>query len=174
MRWGLTGLLLEEVASCFDLLEEFAIVLEEALDIVMRQINKHASDLRSELGSLELCDEIKDGVSNLLFHVGVSGNNGRDKLESVSVEHLFRSLRLTHTTLRSNSTFRSGHSSTHDHTAVSFHRVSSHLVVVHVVAVLRSSSTVVAGMVAALSAHLLSWLHWSTIESTSLVLRKIL
>lgn len=179
LGWCLTGLLLEKVSGSFDLLVEFSIVLEVALDVFVRQVNEHTSDLRSELASLELSDEVKDGVSNLLLHVRVGGNNGGHELEGVSVEQLFGSLGLlaTHASLRSDLAFRSGHSSTHDHTtvAVSIHRVASVLVVVRHVAVLGSSSTVVTGVVVvAWATHLLSLLHLSTIESTSLVLGEVL
>jgi hypothetical protein len=158
---------LEEVSGIVNFLNEFSVVLEEKLDFLVGQVDEHTSDFRREGVALQLGDEVKDGVSDLLLHVRVSGDDGRDELESVVVERLFGALRLLSghagSTLRHDAaTFGSGHSTTHGHVhatvAVSLHGVTSggSLVVSHVVATVvgasSASSALVVVVVTALSA----------------------
>lgn len=188
LGWGLTCLLLEKVSGSFDFLVELGVVLEEALDVLMGQVNEHTSDLGGELGSLELGDEIEDSVSNLLLHVRVGSYDGRDELDGVSVEQLFGSLGLSTTHRRglSDLAFGSGHiASSHSHVhivAASLHRVAS-VVVAHVVAVSLGSSsgteiTVSSVVVTWVTTHLTgSSLHvaiLSIVKACSLVLGEVL
>jgi hypothetical protein len=188
---------LEEVSGIVNFLNEFSVVLEEELDFLVGQVDEHTSDFRREGVALQLGDEVKDGVSDLLLHVRVSGDDGRYELESVVVERLFGALRLLSghagSTLRHDAaTFGSGHSTTHGHVhatvAVSVHGVtsggSSLVVVSHVVATVvgaSGASSAVVEVVTALSAshvvvvtHVLGHTGALSEWSSLLVLGKVL
>jgi len=187
----LTSLDLEEVSGIVDLLHEFTVVLEESFDFLVRQVDEHTCDFGGKGVALQLGDEIKDGVSNLLLHVRVSGNNGRDKLEGEVVESLIGSLVLAHGGSLCHGTCGCGHTHLHVHvTVASFVRhvswgsslVVSHVVVVAaLVTVVRASSTVVTVVVVVVvtGTHVVSVLHRSSHASLSsksslLVLRDVL
>ena len=167
----MTSLDLEEVSGIVDLLDEFTVVLEESFDFLVRQVDEHTCDFGGKGVALQLGDEIENGVSNLLLHVRVSGNNGRDKLEGEVVESLIGSLVLAHGGSLCHGTCGCGHTHLHVHvTVASFVRhvswgslVVSHVVVVAAL-VVRASSTVVTVVVVVVVAgtHVVSVLHRSS------------
>jgi hypothetical protein len=189
---GSLRLNLEEVSSIVNFLSEFSVVLEEELDFLVGQVDEHTSDFRREGVALQLGDEVKDGVSDLLLHVRVSRDDGRDKLESVVVERLFGALRLlsghTGSTLRHDvATFGSGHSTTHGHVhatvTVSIHGVTSGgslVVVSHVVLTVIGASigslTIVVEVAALSGSHVVvvTHGHLTLSECSLLVLGKVL
>ena len=135
----------EERSGFLNLLSEFTVVGQEALSLVEGEVNEHTSDLGGKLRSLELSDEVEDGVTNRLLEMGVVSLARRNDLSSLLVVSLSsRVLRLDH------------HRLLH---VVSSRQLNSvlllHLLLSHLVHVLRhGASGVTTSLLVSMSLHL--------------------
>ena len=63
--------LVQEATSFVNLLDELGIVAQIVLSLLERKVDQHACNLRSQVLALQLGDEVKDSVSDLLLKVRV-------------------------------------------------------------------------------------------------------